>query len=210
MKTHQSRQFRRQMSSVIYRLWPCAIAALVLAGCGQASNKISGTDNAGSTQAHFQLISDPQDGWQRVATADGNVSVEFPTSSAGEETVTEIKGVDGQMFSVLCNVTNKNINLRLSYNQTPPEAVGMSSTQQVEQVANSMKQNGFTIASLNAVSGPGEVFQIVADKAEGQQRFVMRIAIRNGVMYRAIATSTREFNADPAVATFINSFQCKP
>ena len=183
--------------------------SLALAGCGSDSGpKPADKPEAGEMKSHFQLASEPAKGWQRIATAQGGASVEFPISSSMVETVGDPSGSSPQVFSLSGDVTNKSINLRFSYSRIPAEWAQLAETQQLEQVVASFKQSGFGVSAVGPVPGQAGVFQIVADKNGNEQRFVVRVAFLKGFIYRAVATSIAGFHDDPDVMTFINSFKC--
>lgn len=187
----------------------CAVILGGLVGCGKGPKP---EDAIAPVEAPppFQMAPLAMSGWRRISTVDGLVSVAFPDEELREETMGDGAGGMPQMFTLSYNATNKGINLRLSVNKMPPESLAWRGDQHVTQITKSLTENHFDVMMVGDFPGVTNAYQIVAEKEGGALRFVIRVAIRNGTIYRAIATSPKEFNEDPLVVTFMNSFQCQP
>lgn len=205
MGSRQSEMIRLMNRSFL-AIFPHVIAGLVFAlacaGCRPAAQPEAQAPEAKAVVA----ATDP---WVRAFTADNRASVEFPLSPLEHEAV----GGDGtnsaRMFTVICNVTNKGISLRMSYSPIPAGQPAMPPLQRMEEIATSMQAQGFRLISTIEVAGLSAVYQIVADKGTDEQRFVIRMAIRPNMIYRVMAISLAGFHDDPMIPRFIGTFECK-
>ena len=155
----------------------------------------------------FALDSHPSYAWQRASTNDGRASAEFPCTTTSETATDSAQGVSIKRLTVSCNVPHRDINLRLSYNEIPPEGAGLTVEQRLDGLRSFFQQQGFTI--ISCVPEPyGDVpgYRIVLEQGQGKVRLLTRIVIAPKAIYRALATSTSGFHADPVISRFIDSF----
>jgi hypothetical protein len=155
----------------------------------------------------FVLDSQPAYVWQRVYTGDQRASAEFPCAATTETATDSAPGVSIRRVTVNCNVPQRDINLRLSYNEIPPEGAGLTIEQRFDGLTNYFQQEGFAIvSSVPDAQGAIPGCRIVIEKDRGTTRCLMRVAIAPKAIYRVVATSTTVFHDDPVIARFIDSF----
>jgi hypothetical protein len=156
----------------------------------------------------FVMDSRPAYSWQRFSTNDEHASAEFPIAPTREEATDHAGALSVHRIEMICNVPKRDINLRLSYNQIPPEGAGLTTSQRLEGMTAFFEQQGFKITTFtNETVGEIPIYRIVADKNSGEVRQMLRIAIQNNAIYRALATSTRGFHDDPVIMRFVDSFR---
>ena len=191
----------------------CAViaAALGLAGCRPDSKPTDSPilRDTQPTNGLSQPGTTSGDDWRRVTSPDGNVSVEFPLAFPATEEVAGGSSGAPEITSFYCSITNKAIILRLSYHKIPPDAVGLKPVQLVGQIVDSMKAQGLTGIVADELGGAVPIYQILAVNESARQFFVIRVAVRDGLIYRAIATSVGGNYSDPIMLRFVRSFQCK-
>jgi hypothetical protein len=155
----------------------------------------------------FVLDSQPAYDWQRAYTSDQRASAEFPCATTSEAATDSAQGVSVRRLTVNCNVPQRDINLRLSYNEIPPEGAGLTIEQRLDGLRSYFEQQGFTIVSCVS-DGHGDIpgYRIVIEKDRGKIRCLTRVAIARKAIYRAVATSTSGFHDDAVIARFIDSF----
>ena len=155
----------------------------------------------------FVLGSQPAQVWQRVYTSDQRASAEFPCATTSETATDSAQGVSIKRLTVNCNVPQRDINLRLSYNEIPPEGASLTIEQRIDGLTNYFQQQGFTIVS-SVPDAQGDIpgYRIVIEKDHGQTRSLMRVAIAPKAIYRVVATSTSGFHDDPVIGRFVDSF----
>jgi hypothetical protein len=155
----------------------------------------------------FAFDSQPTDVWQRAFTTDQRASAEFPYAIATETAIDSAQGVSVRRFTVNCNVPQRDINLRLSYNEIPPEGAGLTIEQRLDGLKSFFEQQGFTIVScVSDQHGDIPGYRIVIERDHGKTRCLTRIAIAPKAIYRAVATSTSGFHEEPVIIRFMNSF----
>ncbi len=156
----------------------------------------------------FVIDSQPVDAWQRVATSDQRASAEFPCATTTDTAIDSAQGISIRRLTINCNVPHRDINLRLSYNEIPPEGAGLTPEQRLEGVQSFFQQQGFAIVS-SVPETQGEIpgCRLVVEKDHGKTRCIMRVAIAPKAIYRAVATSTSGFHNDPVIARFLDSFR---
>src|SRR5439155_18801916 len=154
-----------------------------------------------------QIDSQPASVWQRAFTSDQRASAEFPCATTTEAATDSAQGVSIRRLTVNCNVPQRDINLRLSYNEIPREGAGLTIEQRLDGLRAFFSQQGFTITSC-VPDGHGDVpgYRIVIEKDHGKTRCLTRVAITPNAIYRAVATSTSGFHDDPVIARFVDSF----
>jgi hypothetical protein len=110
-------------------------------------------------------------------------------------------------LTVNCNIPQRDINLRLSYNEIPPEGAGLSIEQRLDGLTSFFRQQGFSIIST-VPDAHGDIpgYRFVVEKDRGKTRCLMRVAIAPRAIYRPVATSTSGFHDDPVIARFVDSF----
>ncbi|PYJ84114.1 MAG: hypothetical protein DME22_13925 [Verrucomicrobia bacterium] len=158
----------------------------------------------------FVLDSQPAYVWRRAFTGDKRASAEFPCAISTETATDSAQGVSIRRLTVNCNVPRRDINLRLSYNEIPPEGAGLTIEQRLDGLRTFFTQQGFTIISC-VPDGHGDVpgYRIVIERDGAKTRCLTRVAIAPKAIYRAVATSTSGFHEDPVITRFINSFKCE-
>jgi hypothetical protein len=156
----------------------------------------------------FVLDSQPAYVWQRTFTSDQRASAEFPCATTSEEATDSAQGVSIRRLTVNCNVPQRDINLRLSYNEIPPEGAGLTIEQRLDGLKAFFTQQGFTVVSC-IPDGHAEVpgYRIIIEKDYGKTRVLTRVAIAPKALYRAVATSTSGFHEDIVISRFIDSFR---
>jgi hypothetical protein len=156
----------------------------------------------------FVFDSHPAYVWQRVYTSDQRASAEFPCANTTETTTDSAQGVSIRNLTVNCNVPQRDINLRLSYNEIPPEGAGLTVEQRLDGLKSFFKRQGFDIVSCGP-DGHGDIpgYRIVLEGDRGKIRYVTRVAIAPNAIYRVLATSTSGFHDDPVIARFVDSFR---
>ena len=157
----------------------------------------------------FQFIIDahPAYVWQRASTNDGQASAEFPCTPKTESAVDSAQGVSIKRVTVVCNVPQRDINLRLSYNEIPPEGAGLTVKQRMEGVLAFFNQQGSSVDSCepdNHGDIPG--FRLVINNSVQKAHMQIRLAIMPKALYRAVATSSAGFHDDPVITRFLDSF----
>lgn len=155
----------------------------------------------------FVLDSQPAYVWQRAVTSDQRASAEFPCATTTDTATDSAQGVSIRRLTVNCNVPQRDINLRLSYNEIPPEGTGLTDEQRLDGLKSFFQQQGFAIIS-SVPDAHGEIpgYRILVEKDQGKTRCLMRVAIAPKAIYRAVATSTIGFHDDPVIARFVDSF----
>jgi hypothetical protein len=110
-------------------------------------------------------------------------------------------------LTVHCNVPQRDINLRLSYNEIPPEGAGLTVEQRLDGLKSFFQQQGFAITST-VPDAHGDIpgYRILVEKDQGKIRCLLRVAIAPKAVYRAVATSTSGFHDDPVIGRFVDSF----
>src|SRR5438874_2391175 len=96
----------------------------------------------------FMLDSQPAYVWQRAFTSDQRASAEFPCAPTTEAATDSAQGVSVRRLTVSCNVPQRDINLRLSYNEIPAEGAGLTIEQRLDGLRPLFSQQGFTISSF--------------------------------------------------------------
>lgn len=155
----------------------------------------------------FALDSAPPYAWQRNYTSDQRASAEFPCPATSKAATDSAQGVTLTRLTVNCNVPQRDINLRLSYNEIPPEGAGLTIEQRLEGLRTFFEQQGFKIVSYVPEAHrnvPG--YRILIEKDGGKIRCLTRVAITPKAIYRAVATSTSGFHDDAVIPRFIDSF----
>jgi hypothetical protein len=155
----------------------------------------------------FVLDSQPRYLWQRAFTSDQRASAEFPCATTTDSATDSAQGVSVRRLTVNCNVPQRDINLRLSYNEIPPEGAGLTIEQRLDGLRSYFEQQGFTIVSC-VPDRHGDVpgYRIVIEKDGGKIRCLTRVAIAPKAIYRAVATSTSGFHEDAVITRFVDSF----
>ena len=72
------------------------------------------------------------DGWQRVSTEDQRASADFPCAATASSANDSVGGVAVKRAIVQCNVPQRDINLRLSYNEIPAEGLSQTTEQRLK------------------------------------------------------------------------------
>jgi hypothetical protein len=154
--------------------------------------------------------SQPAFEWRRITTSDQRASAEFPCATSTSKATDSAQGVSIQRLTIDCNIPRRDINLRLTYNEIPPEGAGLSVEQRLDGLKNFFQQQGLAIIS-NVPDPHGDIpgFRILVEKDQGKSRSLMRVALATNAIYRVIATSTAGFHDDPAITRFIDSFTMK-
>ncbi len=155
----------------------------------------------------FAFDSKPAYPWHRAFTSDQRASAEFPCATTTETAADSAQGVSVQRLTVNCNVPRTDINLRLSFNEIPPEGEGFTIEQRLAGLKSFFEQRGFATTSC-VPDGPGAIpsYRMVLEQERGKVRCVTRVAIGPKAIYRAIATSSSGFHDDPVITRFIDSF----
>lgn len=156
----------------------------------------------------FAIDSQPTYVWQRSFTSDQRASAEFPCTTTTETATDSAQGVSIKRLTVNCNVPQRDINLRLSYNEIPPEGASLTVEQRLDGLRSYFNKQGFTIISC-VPDGHKEIpdYRLVMEGDHGKVRCVTRIAITPKAIYRAVATSTSGFHDDPVIPRFVDSFK---
>jgi len=150
----------------------------------------------------FALLSHPSYNWQRVYTNDHRASAEFPRSTTTEELPNSAGTV-----TIRCSVPNRDIDLRLSQNEIPTGSENLTAEQRLEGLKSYFSQQGVTIISCDPDDhGSIAGYRMMLEKNDNKTRILMRIAITNKAIYRAMVTSAPGFHDDPTISRFINSF----
>ncbi|MCX6905475.1 MAG: hypothetical protein NTW03_18755, partial [Verrucomicrobia bacterium] len=145
--------------------------------------------------------------WRRAVTSDNRASAEFPCTTITQAATNSAQGVSIRQITVQCSVPQRDINLRLSYNEIPPEGAGLTVEQRLDGLRAVFQQQGFAVISCvpdNHGNVPG--YRFVVEMDHGKTRSLMRVAITPKCIYRAVATSTSGFHDDPVIARFVDSF----
>jgi hypothetical protein len=155
----------------------------------------------------FVLESQPGYAWQRAFTSDQRASAEFPCATTTDSATDSAQGVSIRRLTLNCNVPQRDINLRLSYNEIPPEGAGLTIEQRLDGLRSYFEQQGFTIVScVPDTHGDVPGYRIVIEKDRGKIRCLTRVAIAPKAIYRAVATSTSGFHEDAVITRFMDSF----
>jgi len=156
----------------------------------------------------FVLDSQPAYVWHRAFTSDQRASAEFPCATTTETATDVAHGVSIQRLTASCNVPQRDINLRLTYNEIPPEGAGLTVEQRFEGLKSFFQQQGFAIiSSVPDAHGAIPGYRILVEKDQGKTRTLIRVAIAPKAIYRAVATSTIGFHDNPVIARFVDSFR---
>jgi len=150
----------------------------------------------------FALLSYPAYVWKPVYTSDHRASAEFPWA-----TVTEEVPNSAHTVTIRCSIPHRDIDLRLSQNEIPPGSESLTAEQRLEGFKSFLSQQGFAVISCDPdVHGNIAGYRIVLEKNEDKTRTLIRFAITNKAIYRAMVTSAPGFHDDPTISHFINSF----
>jgi len=123
----------------------------------------------------FVLDSQPAYVWRRAVTNDQRASADFPCATTTETATDSAQGVSIRRLTVNCDVSQRDINLRLSYNEIPPEGAGLTVEQRLDGLRSYFEQQGFAIVScVPDRHGDAPGYHIVLEKDHGKIRCVTR------------------------------------
>jgi hypothetical protein len=148
--------------------------------------------------------------WQRFSTTDGFASAEFPLSPTKEENVYQDGISSIHISTFVCNLHNKQINLRFTCGQIPSQFLLSTDTQRLEASEVGLQRAGFKMTTFtNDNFGAIPIYRIATDSNDGNAHSIMRVAYQHGYTYHVTATFNRAFQNDPVITRFLDSFQIR-
>lgn len=149
--------------------------------------------------------------WQRQFTGDRRASVEFPCPTATDTVNHSEQGVPIRRVTIACDVPNRDIDLRLTYDEIPAEAaksVTQSEAQRIDAIRSYFLQHGFAIVS-DIADRHGDIpgYRILVEQRNGKMSCLLRLAMTPSALYRVAATFPSDSPDDPVVKRFVESFK---
>jgi len=157
--------------------------------------------------ARFAFESFATYSWRRVATSDGKASAEFPVQPTTETATDTFEGLSVTRVSLKCEVPYRDIKLRLTWSEIPPEGPALTAEERIAGMKAFFEEHGLVVSScLPENLGSVPCYRMVVERDGGKVRVRTRIAITPRIMYRVIAESSSGFHDDPAIERFMDSF----